>query len=91
MATPNYQGGGQPPMSSGGWFGALGSWFGTETPAYAGKGQPSSGSAGYLARSSPGYKPAPAVAQPATPVAVKCQDYAPGVIAIEIPRELIEQ
>ncbi len=91
MATPNYQGRGQPGGDSGSWFGALGSWFGTETPAYAGQGQPSPGSAGYLARSAPGYQQAPTPSQVAAPNVGHVHAYPSEVIAIEIPRQLIEQ
>ena len=35
MATPQYQGQGQPIADSGGWLGRLGSFFGGGAPAYA--------------------------------------------------------
>jgi hypothetical protein len=54
MATPNYQGPGQPAEKCSSWFG---SWLGG-TPAYKGAGQPSSMSSGY-GSSGPAYKPAP--------------------------------
>ncbi len=54
MATPNYQGPGQPAANSSSW---LGSWLGG-TPAYKGAGQPSSTSSGF-GGSAPAYKPAP--------------------------------
>src|SRR5690242_20277469 len=67
---PSYKGQCQP-VSSSGWLGGLGSWFGgVSTPAYAGQGQPSPGTSGYLAGSAPAYKPAPIKPSPApTPAA----------------------
>lgn len=35
MATPAYEGQGQPIADNGGWFGRLGSFFGGGSPAYA--------------------------------------------------------
>jgi len=54
MATPNYQGPGQPAAVSSSW---LGSWLGG-TPAYKGAGQRSSMSSGF-GGSATAYKPAP--------------------------------
>ena len=88
MATPNYQGRGQPAASSGGWLGGLGTWFGGgSTPAYAGKGQPSSTSSAYFGGSTPAYKPAANSA--ATPNSAEV--IGPGPITVVIPREVIEQ
>src|SRR5450631_146666 len=67
MATPAYQGTGQPLADSGsGWLGRFGSFFGSGgSPAYAGDGQPSSGGVGgYLGVGSPAYASAPAATQP---------------------------
>lgn len=59
MATPAYQGPGQPPLDNGGGvLGRIGSVFGSETPMYLGDGQPSS-SLGALGQNTPGYAPAP--------------------------------
>ncbi len=87
MATPNYQGQGQPPADSGGW---LGSWLGG-TPAYKGVGQPSS-KASAIGGSQPAYKPAPANAAPQGVMTTADLDACgPGAIAIVIPREAVEQ
>jgi len=84
MATPNYQGQGQPAADSGGW---LGSWLGG-TPAYKGLGQPSSKSSA-VGGSQPAYKPAPtAGAQSA--MSADMSACGPGPIAIVIPRDVID-
>jgi hypothetical protein len=63
MATPTYQGPGQPPLDNGGSFlGRIGSVFGPATPTYLGDGQPSS-NVGALGQSAPMYVPAPIVKQ----------------------------
>jgi hypothetical protein len=90
MATPPYQGPGQPPLDNGGsWLGRIGSIFGGQTPTYSGDGQPSS-SVGVLGRVTPAYMPAPTTQEnvkddqtscPIDPVAL-----AAGHIAIVIPR-----
>jgi len=95
MATPAYEGSGQPPLANGGGLlGRLGSIFGGETPTYSGDGQPSSG-VGVLGRVTPAYAPAPTPSEsieeqlaseeqascPIDPVAL-----AAGHIAIVIPR-----
>lgn len=66
MATPAYQGQGQPSADNGsGLFGRLGSFFGNGgTPSYAGVGQPTTGGAGYLGGSAVAYAPAPAASKP---------------------------
>ena len=59
MATPTYQGNGQPQADSG-FLSRFGSWFGGGgTPAYVGEGQPSSVSSGFLGSGTPAYKSAP--------------------------------
>ena len=65
MATPAYQGQGQPSADfGGGLFGRFGSFFGGSTPSYAGVGQPTSAS-GALGGSAVAYAPPPA-AKPET-------------------------
>ena len=99
MATPAYQGAGQPPLDNGGGFlSRLGSIFGEATPAYAGDGQPSS-NGGILSRVTPAYMPAPDASEngygqtesvealsscPIDPAAL-----ASGHIAIVIPRNVV--
>ena len=83
MATPNYQGQGQPAADSGGW---LGSWLGG-TPAYRGVGQPSS-KASAVGGSQPAYKPAPTAQSAMNADTDVC---GPGPIAIVIPRDVIDQ
>ena len=102
MATPTYQGAGQPIAGNGGGLlGRLGSLFGGETPAYSGDGQPSS-SVGVLGRVTPAYMPA-ATQQPqqtqenvpsdnaSAPAQMSCPidpaALASGHIAIVIPRQ----
>jgi hypothetical protein len=80
MATPNYQGQGQPTADSGGWLGSL---LGG-TPAYKGVGQPSSKSS-VISGSAPAYKPAPSASS------ADMSACGPGSIAIVIPRDVIEQ
>jgi hypothetical protein len=87
MATPNYQGRGQPAADSGGW---LGSWLGG-SPAYKGVGQPSSKSSA-IGGAAPAYKPAPASASPQNAMtSADLEACGPGAIAIVIPREAVEQ
>ena len=96
MATPTYQGPGQPLASNGnGFLGRLGSLFGGgSTPQYIGEGQPTS-SGGFFGSATPAYLPAPDVEatqseEPSTactscpidPAAI-----AAGNIAIVIPRD----
>jgi hypothetical protein len=98
MATPSYQGQGQPAADYGGsWFGRLASFFGGGTPRYSGSGQPAPGGGGYSGGSSVPYKPAPTehpkecVAYPCETDAMTCpidpEALASGHIAIVIPRE----
>ncbi len=63
MATPAYQGPGQPPadVGGGGLFGRFGSLFGGITPSYAGVGQPAPVT-GALGGSAVAYAPAPSPA-----------------------------
>jgi hypothetical protein len=94
VATPIYQGQGQPAADNGGsWFGRLGSFFGGGTPSYAGVGQPtSSGPSGstvaYVAAptapptENATYDDAEAATCPIDPAAL-----AAGHIAIVVPRE----
>jgi hypothetical protein len=95
MATPAYQGPGQPAPDTGvGWLGRLGSILGSgTTPTYLGDGQPSSSVGG--GRVTPAYMPAAnapqnqdecALAQscPIDPAAL-----ASGHIAIVIPRNAV--
>lgn len=64
MATPSYNGPGQPVADNGGsWLGRLGSFFGASTPMYAGAGQPVAASSGLLGSTTPIYTVAPAPAQ----------------------------
>lgn len=59
MATPVYQGAGQPSADTGGGlFGRFGSFFGGSTPSYAGVGQPTTAT-GALGGSGVAYAPAP--------------------------------
>ena len=60
MATPAYQGPGQPPadVGGGGLFGRFGSLFGGITPSYAGVGQPTPVT-GALGGTAVAYAPAP--------------------------------
>lgn len=96
MATPAYQGSGQPPLdTSGGVLDRLGSIFGTSTPTYSGDGQPSS-SVGVLGRVTPAYMPAPTVqenvqddlesAEAQSSCPIDSGALASGHIAIVIPR-----
>jgi len=60
MATPAYQGAGQPSADAGGGlFGRFGSFFGGSTPSYAGVGQPTPAT-GALGGAAVAYAPAPA-------------------------------
>ena len=60
MATPAYQGAGQPSADAGGGlFGRFGSFFGGSTPSYAGAGQPAPAT-GALGGAAVAYAPAPA-------------------------------
>ncbi len=85
MATPTYQGVGQPVVDNGGFLSGLASWFGGSTPAYAGKGQPAASSG--FGGGTPAYKSAPA---PSSTDAI-AQSIDPDSVAIVIPRGLIEQ
>jgi hypothetical protein len=94
MATPTYQGLGQPVADNGGWRSRLGSVFGGgATPVYAGVGQPMSSSGGYLGGGTPGYASAPAASPtvPDDPCVTTCPidpaELAAGKIAIVIPRQ----
>jgi hypothetical protein len=88
MATPAYQGAGQP-TAAGGWLSGFTSWFGGPAPAYRGKDQAAQGSTGYLGGATPAYKPAPASTDATAPSAtVTCRE--PERITVLIPRELIE-
>ena len=60
MATPAYQGPGQPSADNGGGglFGRFGSFFGGSTPSYAGVGQPTPAT-GALGGAAVAYAPAP--------------------------------
>lgn len=88
MATPTYQGAGQPIVESGGWLGSLGTFFGGGTPAYAGNGQPSAG-AGVLG-GAPVYASAPVtVPAAAAPVAAAVCEDAPRVMAMAIDPEAL--
>ena len=82
MATPAYQGPGQPAADGGGsWLGRLGSILGGKTPAYAGAGQPVANVGGF-GSGTPVYSPAPVAsskdAQPdpkgtiAAPAVMRC-------------------
>lgn len=82
MATPIYNGGGQPTPNGGGWLGSL---FGG-TPTYRGVGQPAQKASSLLGGSQPAYQPAPtADASNAMLGSDGC-----GPIAIVIPRQVIE-
>jgi hypothetical protein len=83
MATPTYNGSGQPTVNSG-WLGGLGSWFGVQAPAYAGAGQIATASSGYFSGTTPAYKQAPS-SQNAAP---SCT---PDRITLVVPREVIPQ
>ena len=88
MATPVYQGAGQP-TAVGGWLSGLTSWFSGPAPAYVGKGQVAQGSTGYLGGATPAYKPAPTDATSSTPtMADVCRE--PERITVLIPREAFE-
>ena len=94
MATPAYQGPGQPApdMGVGGWLGRLGSVFGSgTTPSYSGEGQPSSSIGG--GRVTPAYMPAPNALQHQDEVAqggpIDPAALASGHIAIVIPRNAV--
>jgi hypothetical protein len=96
MATPTYQGSGQPIVDNGGGLlGRLASFFGGAAPTYSGDGQPSS-SVGVLGRVTPAYMPAPtqqntssstasAEVHPSCPIDPEAM--ASGHIAIVIPRQ----
>ena len=86
MATPNYQGQGQPTADSGGW---LGSWLGG-TPAYKGAGQPSSKSSAF-GGASPAYRPVSTTGAPAAMTSADACASGLQPIAIVIPRDVIEQ
>ena len=96
MATPVYQGQGQPSAEGGGgMFGRFGSFFGGSTPSYAGGGQPTS-AGGVFGGSAVAYAPAPAARPPENPsmevnAELTCpidpEALASGHIAIVIPRE----
>jgi hypothetical protein len=80
MATPSYNGKGQPGGSCGGWLSTL---LGTPMPAYAGDGQRSSSTSGFLGGSMPAYRPAPAASPNPAP---SCDPSVPETFAIVIPR-----
>jgi hypothetical protein len=84
MATPTYNGSGQPAANSG-WLGGLGSWFGVATPAYAGAGQSVTGSTGYFSGTTPAYK-STSTPTPTPNAASAC----PERITLVVPRELLE-
>lgn len=96
MATPAYQGAGQPTVDNGGsWLGRIASFFGGAAPAYSGDGQPSP-SVGVLGRVTPAYLPAPtpqsgvddiASAEAQTSCPIDPEALASGHIAIVIPRQ----
>ena len=96
MATPTYQGPGQPLATNGsGLLGRLGSLFGGgATPRYLGDGQPSS-SGGFFDGSTPAYLPAPDLEPtPSQDPSTTCAScpidpaaIAAGNIAIVIPRD----
>ncbi len=98
MATPAYNGSGQPLADNGsGWLGRLGSFFGNGgTPTYTGDGQPSS-SGGFLGGATPAYASAPRATQPESSNEneqqamvtgpIDPEALAQGQIAIVIPRE----
>ena len=70
MATPIYNGSGQPQLDTGFWSG-LGGWLGGgATPAYVGEGQPSSASSGFLGSGTPAYKSAPSASQTGSRIAI---------------------
>jgi hypothetical protein len=79
MATPTYNGNGQPTANSG-WLGGLGSWFGVATPAYAGAAQPATSSSGYFSGTTPAYKQAPSSLNASKQ---------PERITLVVPRELV--
>lgn len=100
MATPAYQGTGQPSADAGGGlFGRFGSFFGGSTPSYAGVGQPTTAT-GALGGSGVAYAPAPS-AKPESSTSAASDEMAAeimtcpidpealasGHIAIVIPRE----
>ena len=95
MATPSYQGAGQPSADNGGsWLGRIASFFGGAAPTYSGDGQPSP-SVGVLGRVTPAYMPAPtqenvvddlASAEAQTSCPIDLEALASGHIAIVIPR-----
>lgn len=99
MATPPYQGQGQPAADYGGsWVGRFVSFFGGGTPRYSGTGQPAPSGNGYPGGSSVPYKPAPtdqpndgSNPPPCEAEAMTCpidpEAIAAGHIAIVIPRE----
>ena len=99
MATPAYQGAGQPAADSGGGlFGRFGSFFGGSTPGYAGTGQ-SGLSGSSVGGSAVAYAPAPTPPKPESAsseteanaevmtCAIDPEALASGHIAIVIPRE----
>jgi hypothetical protein len=86
MATPSYQGRGQPAVDSGGW---LGTWLGG-TPAYQGVGQPTTKESAY-GGAAPAYKPAPSTPGAVTNPRADTGACACGPIAIVIPREVTEE
>jgi len=83
MATPNYQGRGQPVADSGGWLGTL---LGG-TPAYNGAGQPASRASAY-GSATPAYKPAPTTS---AMVSVDPNACGQRPITIVIPQDVIEE
>lgn len=101
MATPVYQGLGQPQASTAsGFLGRLGSFFGgAGTPQYLGSGQPSLGNGSLLGSVTTAYKPAPVVepqlndanneapADACASCPIDPAAIAAGSIAIVIPRE----
>src|SRR5690349_575394 len=98
MATPAYQGAGQPAANNGnGWLGRLASFFGGAAPTYSGDGQPST-SVGVLGGVTPAYMPAPTQenetestdstsAEAQTSCPIDPEAIASGHIAIVIPRQ----
>jgi hypothetical protein len=92
VATPVYEGQGQPAANNGGsWFGRLGSFFAGSTPSYAGTGQPGWGNGGSstvayaTAPTAPPMENAPYDAEATCPIDPAA--LAAGHIAIVVPRE----
>jgi hypothetical protein len=91
MSAPNYQGPGQPAVTSGGLFGGL---FGSDAPAYVGDGQPSSTSGGGLlggifGSETPAYLSAPSETTSSRDacIAMSPDPYGNGQLAIIIPQQ----